>query len=140
MNGSEQAYPSPDQSGPQELPVAAPPVVVWFRVYCGLMAFLYLMNIAGGAVLLVMRDRIARHLQGQTVDLAVQGALCVVIGIVFVVPFSVSFFLPRKKWVWIYDLVLICLGLANCCCIPACIPLLIFWLKPEVKAYFGMQS
>jgi hypothetical protein len=39
--------------------------------------------------------------------------------------------------VWVFGLVLICLGLSSACCLPACIPLLIFWLKPEMKAFYG---
>jgi hypothetical protein len=35
-----------------------------------------------------------------------------------------------------YDLVLICIGMTSCCILPAAIPLLIFWLKPEAKNWF----
>lgn len=40
-------------------------------------------------------------------------------------------------WLWTYDLVIICLGMTSTCILPASIPLLIFWLKPETKRYFG---
>jgi len=46
-------------------------------------------------------------------------------------------FLRPKPWVWIYDLVIICMGMTSACFLPAAIPLLIYWLKPEVKAHFG---
>ncbi|MGB7159266.1 MAG: hypothetical protein WBD40_14450 [Tepidisphaeraceae bacterium] len=58
-------------------------------------------------------------------------------GVPLAAVFGVAPFLPRRPWVWIYDLVLICLGLTSICCMPATIPLLIFWLKPEAKAWFG---
>ena len=51
--------------------------------------------------------------------------------------FGAAPFLPRRPWVWIYDLVLICLGLTSVCCLPATIPLLVYWLKPEAKSWFG---
>jgi hypothetical protein len=38
---------------------------------------------------------------------------------------------------WVYDLVVICLGMTSACILPASVPLLIFWLKPEVKSHFG---
>jgi len=57
-------------------------------------------------------------------------ALCAAIG--------VGLLAPRRKWGWVYALVVICLGLTSCCTMPACIPLLIFWLKPETKAYYNM--
>jgi hypothetical protein len=53
--------------------------------------------------------------------------------------FGAAPFLPKRRWVWIYDLVLICLSFTGCC-IAFGIPLLIFWLKPETKAFFNMQS
>jgi hypothetical protein len=39
--------------------------------------------------------------------------------------------------VWVYDIVLICLGMTSVCCMPVTIPLLIFWIKPDAKAWFG---
>jgi hypothetical protein len=41
---------------------------------------------------------------------------------------------------WVYDLVVICVGMTSFCCMPVCIPLLIFWIKPEVRAYFGRTA
>jgi hypothetical protein len=38
--------------------------------------------------------------------------------------------------VWIYQIVLIGLGLTSVCCLPATVPLLISYVKPEVKAWF----
>jgi hypothetical protein len=35
--------------------------------------------------------------------------------------------------------VIICLGMTSACFLPVCIPLLIFWIKPETKLYFGIQ-
>ena len=69
--------------------------------------------------------------------LAVQGIVFVFIGPLLFIPFAIAPFLGRKSWVWVYDLVLICLGMTSCACLPATIPLLIFWLKPETKAWFG---
>ena len=42
-------------------------------------------------------------------------------------------------WLWIYDLIIICLGMTSACFWPAVIPLLIFWLKPETKRHFGRR-
>jgi hypothetical protein len=36
-------------------------------------------------------------------------------------------------------MVLICIGMNSCCLLPASIPLLIFWIKPETKTYFGRK-
>jgi hypothetical protein len=57
---------------------------------------------------------------------------CMLAAIVFALPFV----LPRRPWVWVYDMVVICIGLTSCCIMPAALPLLIYWIKPEVKAWF----
>jgi hypothetical protein len=45
--------------------------------------------------------------------------------------------LPRKHWVWTYDMILICLGIGVVVLLPVCIPLLIFWTRPQTKAWFS---
>ena len=45
-----------------------------------------------------------------------------------------------RPWVWTYDLVVICFGFTSACFFPFCIPLLIFWLKPPVKEWFGKKD
>ena len=59
------------------------------------------------------------------------------VGLAFAIAFALVFVFPRKHWAWIYGLVLICIGMSSCCILPAAIPLLIFWLKPEVKSWFN---
>ena len=67
----------------------------------------------------------------------IMGAVFLILGLVLFVPYALAPFLPRQSWVWVLGLVLICIGLTSACCLPACIPLLIFWLKPDVKAFYG---
>jgi hypothetical protein len=70
----------------------------------------------------------------------VVGALLTCVSGAFLAASAAPFLLPARPWVWIYDLVVICLGMTSACFLPATIPLLIFWIKPEVKAYFGRPS
>ena len=65
------------------------------------------------------------------------GGVYAAFGLVFAGAFAVGLLMPRKPWAWIYGIVLIALGMTSACCIPATIPLLIFWIKPEAKAFFG---
>jgi len=53
------------------------------------------------------------------------------------IAFGMAPFLPRRPGVWVYDVVLIALGLTSACLWPITIPLLIFWIKPENKLWFG---
>jgi len=65
------------------------------------------------------------------------GSVMLILGLVFFVPYAVAPFLPRQSWVWVLGLVLICIGLTSTVCLPVSIPLLIFWFKPEMKAFYG---
>lgn len=65
------------------------------------------------------------------------GVVFAVIGVPLGVVFAAAPFLPRRPWVWVYDLVLIILGLTSCITWPLTIPLLIYWLKAETKWWFG---
>ncbi len=55
------------------------------------------------------------------------------------IPYVIAPYLRPQPWVWVYGMVMICLGTTSCCLIPACVPLLIFWIKQETKDYFGMK-
>jgi hypothetical protein len=114
-----------------------PPAVGWFTVYAIAMALMYFCAIGLGTVLLVFAPGSTAD---EVLELRINGIVCIVVGIPCLAVFAVAPFLPRRRWVWIYDLVLICLGMTNCCCLPVCIPLLIFWIKPETKAWFGHPS
>ncbi len=121
----------------------APGVVTWFKVYAGAMLLLYLFVMGMGVLFLVNPDLMvdpdagmSSNRPADTAEAVIMGALYLGLGSVFALAFLVSFFLPRSKGTWIYDLVLICLGLTSCCCLPASIPLLIFWIKQETRDWF----
>jgi hypothetical protein len=111
---------------PHPLPSgAAPPVVFWFKMYAGFLCLLYLLVAAFGVVFLVV----------DPAEFDMEEVEARIIGIIYLI--LLPFFLRPRPWVWIYDLVIICIGMTSACMLPACIPLLLFWLKPEAKAYFG---
>ncbi|HEV2292341.1 MAG TPA: hypothetical protein VGR35_00705 [Tepidisphaeraceae bacterium] len=109
-------------------------MISWFMAYCILMALLYGVLAVMGIVILLIPT--ASQSPDQMVAM-IQGVVLIVMGVALAGLFGVAPFLPRRPWVWIYDLVLICLGLTSVCCLPATIPLLILWIKPEAKAWFG---
>jgi len=65
--------------------------------------------------------------------------LLIVICVPLAIGFGVGVFLPREPWAWIYGIVTIGIGMTSCATLPFCIPLLIFWIKPETKAYFDQR-
>lgn len=107
---------------------------LWYRVYCGVMVALYLAMTIFGAVLAYAQPQTREYSPSETLAM---GIIYAVIGLVFLAVFAVALFLPRKPYNWIVALVLMALGMTSCCFLPALIPLLIYWLKPETRAYFG---
>jgi hypothetical protein len=112
---------------------ASPAVYTWFVVYCILMALLYLTTALLGIALMFTEP----DPDMSAAEAKIMSSLFLVLGLVGCGAYGSALFLPRKSWVWVFGLVLICLGLTSTCCLPACIPLLIFWLKPEMKAFYG---
>jgi hypothetical protein len=111
-----------------------PPVWKWYLAYAISLAIVYVVCALSGVVIIVAAYFASPE---ERVQLLLTGSLL----FVFCVPFAGAVgavpFLPRKPWAWTYHLVMICMGMTSACCLPACIPLLIFWLKPETKAMFN---
>jgi uncharacterized membrane protein len=111
--------------------------ITWLKVYCALLALCYFACIGFSFVLLLV-DPSSLEMEAFMAKLV--GVLLFGIGAVLMTASLLPFFIKPKPWVWIYDLVLICFGLTSCCFWPICIPLLIFWLKPETKKYFDKKE
>ena len=115
------------------LNLANPPAFKWFVAYCVLMALMYLATAVMGIVFLVTEpDR-----EMSEAEARIMGVVMIILGLVFFTPYALAPFFPRKSWAWVFGLVLICIGLTSLCCLPVCIPLLLQWLKPEMKAFYG---
>jgi hypothetical protein len=113
-----------------------PAVIGWYRAYCAAMALLYLMVITMGVAGIALRHQLADH-NNPPASILFLGIVFIGLGLPFLGAFAVAPFLPTRPWVWIYHLVLIAIGMTSACCLPACVPLLIYWIRPETKAYYG---
>lgn len=105
-----------------------PPVVTWFTVYAVFMAVVYLAVLGIGVFVASF---------GRKDEEVVQGVIFAVVALPLLVLYAIAPFRGNTPGAWTYHLVLICIGLTSACCIPIALPLLIYWLKPETKAYFG---
>ena len=56
------------------------------------------------------------------------------------VPTCVCRYFSRKPWAWVYHLVLLGLGLTDCCLFLPSLFLMIYWLKPHNRTYFGCDQ
>ncbi|HEX2122748.1 MAG TPA: hypothetical protein VHL59_14015 [Thermoanaerobaculia bacterium] len=111
-----------------------PPVVMWFKVYAVAMALLYIACSALGLAIIFFGHEWGEMPPGEAIFV---GSIFAAVSVPLIFVFGAAPFLPRRPWVWIYDLVLICAGFTGCCTLPFSIVLLIFWIRPETKAYFG---
>ena len=111
-----------------QLPPHRPQVLVWFWLYC----------VAG--VLFDLACFVIGILWALEEHVRDEEWLMVGLPICFTLPFTVLFliapFLPRRPWVWIFDLVVLSIGILSCVCAPPAVLLLIFWLQPATKAWF----
>lgn len=62
-------------------------------------------------------------------EVVVMGSVYAVMGAVLSVLFVVGFLWRKGNGAWIYQIILIVLGMTSCCTWPATIPLLIYWVK-----------
>jgi len=116
-------------------PPKAPPVVLWYKVYVVVNVLMYLAVAALLGVIAVFAPDKLEHEVGPAIFLLVGAGACVL----FAIAYSLSLFFPRRPWAWVCDLVVICLGFTGCFTLPFSVALLIFWIRPEAKSWFGMQ-
>jgi len=130
-------YQSPQYNAPDfQSPPRTPAVWYWYVAYCIAMALLYFGVIALGGVFYGMADAIAAEdPEMSAAEARVMGVLFVVICLPLFLLYAVAPFLPKGKFARILGIVNIAIGMTSACCLPAAIPLLIFWIKPELKAF-----
>ena len=108
-------------------------------MYAGFLAFIYLLAGIAGVALMVFSTEMATP-QEPAEEIRFMGGILALMGLVFFGAFMHAVFLPRTPGNWTYAAVLIGLGLTSPCFIPVCLPLMIYWFKPEVQAYFGRMD
>ena len=119
-------------------PVAAPPVILWYRLYCIAMVLEYVLLMAVGAATVLFHEQLPDTPGIPPVDdtlVGLRGIIIMMVCGIFFIANLAALFLPKRAWAWFYHLVNIALGLPNC--IILAVPLLILWLKPATQAYFG---
>lgn len=106
----------------------------WYRVYCGVLAALYVLVAALGFFLYASAPSSSEY---TAEEVQIMGVIYAALGVALFLVFAVAFFLPRRPYNWIVGIIMMAIGMSSCCFLPFLIPLLIFWVKPETKAHFG---
>jgi hypothetical protein len=132
MSYAPYAPPGPDSHGRD----ARPSVILWFRIYAAVMlvASLAILGLALMMGYAATRPEVA-------LDPGAAGAPLVAIvttlfATALVALYGVATLVPFRPWGWSVGLIAIGLGLVGGSAIFA-IPLLVYWLKPDVKAAFA---
>jgi cell division protein FtsW (lipid II flippase) len=96
------------------------------------MIALYLALTVGGVAMIVFADAIAEgDANSSPTEVALIGGIYAGLGVVLTILFAVAFVWRKGTGAWIYQIVLIVLGLTSCCTWPATIPLIIYWIKDK---------
>jgi hypothetical protein len=106
----------------------------WYRVYCGALTALYALLATMGLVLAYVQPTSNNQTAEESL---IMGLIYAIVGTIFFAIFLVALILPPKPYNWIVGIVMIAIGMTSCCTWPAVIPLLIYWIKPETRKFFG---
>lgn len=124
--------------GGYEDDLQTPATIGYYNAYCVVMALIYLACLGLGIFLFWFAYEIAED--EDPFALQIQGVALGFVGAGLFLVFAIAPFLPRRKWVWIYGFFPIVIGMTSACCMPVTIPLLIFWIREDVKQYFRVRS
>lgn len=115
-----------------------PSVWFWYVIYCVFMFFTYFLFCIYLYFLITSEKEWVTSPFADTIITRMEAAWSSLLGgsAALAIGYIIAPFLPRKPWVWVYGIVAICIGFSNCCLLPATIPILIFWLKPETKQFY----
>ena len=139
--------------GPYFIPQGAPPgtpllmveerppeAVYYFRIYAALMILVLLMGFGFG--LYLMLQPLMHGSMGTSSATAewIWGLVLTVFCFAIIVPHAIAIFAGRARWNYTLCLILVGINIlwSNCTCALVTIPLLIYWMKPETKRWFGV--
>ena len=108
----------------------------WYRVYCGALAALYALVATAGLFVAYIQPSSSTQSAEESL---IMGLIYAIVGTIFFAVFLVASILPAKPYNWIVGIVMIAIGMTSCCMWPAVIPLLIYWIKPETREFFGRK-
>ncbi len=138
------------QQGPYFIPSGAPPgtpllmeehkppeAVYYFRIYAVLM-LLMLLGWFGMGLYLMLGPLIRGSSGSSATGEWIMGLFLAGFSFLIIVPHAIVLFAGNARWAYTLGLILIGLNMLwNTCCLPITIPLLVYWMKPETKRWYG---
>jgi nitrate reductase NapE component len=127
---SPQSMQTTSPNNPPTWPSEPPKVVFWAKVYNGAMIILYLaLSIGGGFLIAFANELTADSADTGPMEMTIMGVIYLVMGAILTIVFSVAFVWRKGTGAWIYQMIMIIIGLTSCCTWPATIPLLVYWIR-----------
>jgi hypothetical protein len=114
-----------------------PKVLFWYRIFTFLFGISFLFWVALGAMAIAGSYTLPTPKEQS--DAFVGGMFFVLFGLGVFFPYLIGTFLPNKAFSWTYGIILILMSMTTCVALPFALPLFIFWIKPETKAFFGRK-
>ena len=111
-----------------------PGVVTGFTCYAWLLVAMYGIVFVAGVFLAVAGGS---SNQSDAIQAVIFGGILAVMGAVFATAFLVAIFKAPGPGLWVYRLVLICVGFTSICTLPFCIWMLVLWLRDDCKRFHG---
>ena len=133
-NPYESPSTTPYPGTPFKVPINPnPQVQIWHLVYVGFVLFCCVLVIIGSVLAFIFAEEIAQaDMEMQPEELQIMGVVYAVFGILGAILHMVGLVWRKGMGGWVYNLILIVLGvLCSCCTWPAAIPLMIFWIKDK---------
>jgi hypothetical protein len=127
---------SPDNRSPVVLN-PNPAVKTYQRIYVILMFLMYAAIVVLVVAASFYKDAVARDLEVGPIEAMILLFILGIISAVLAIVFVVGLFWHRGLGGWIYNLILICIGLTSGCTWPITIPLMIFWIKHKDDIQHG---
>lgn len=118
-----------------DLNMETPSAVTYYRIYAGVLAVIYAALVIAGIGMLVASPSMSGKDQ---LEFIVYGVVFVVMGVPLAIASVVSMFLPQRKWAWFMHVIMAAMGTSSCCFAPFAIFIIIKYLEPDVKRYFGV--
>lgn len=127
--------PGTSYGGPAERP---PDGVTYYRIYAWIIGVLSVIGALAGVVMMFLPMLLDKGSTspGSMLETWLGGLFYFGMGAAQATPVFITLFAGRKPWVHTLGTVVIGLGMMSCC-MPILIPLLIVWMKPETKQWFG---
>jgi len=112
-----------------------PRVIFWYRAYAAVLLLASLALLGVATILAWAQTRPEIAMRPGSADAQTHAIVLFLAAAASVAFYGVATFMPRKPWAWTFGLLVIALGCPSVT-IVLCLPLLLAWLKPTVKAAF----